>query len=130
VEVTAMQITGFTLNITSELPERMVAFYRDVLKLPADPAFEQFGGGGFLAGGTSIVIDAHSETLGPAQQPSRFLLDFIVPDLAAEKARLEAAGVTFVREPGREFWGGLVATFLDPDGNYLQLFELPQASNG
>jgi predicted enzyme related to lactoylglutathione lyase len=122
-----MQMTGFTINITSEHPERMVAFYRDVLRLPPDPAFEQFGGGGFKAGDTTIVIDEHSETRGAAQEPSRVLLDFTVPDIAAEKARLESAGVTFIREPSREFWGGLVATFLDPDGNYLQLFELPRA---
>lgn len=121
-----MDVEGFTINITSEQPEQMVRFYRDVLGLPPDPAFEQFGGGGFLAGGTTIVIDAHSETRGPAKEPTRFLVDFTVADLGAEKARLEAAGVTFIREPSREFWGGLVATFLDPDGNYLQLFELPQ----
>jgi predicted enzyme related to lactoylglutathione lyase len=122
-----MNIDGFTINITSDQPERMVAFYRDVLQLPPDPAFEQFGGGGFLAGGATIVIDGHSETVGQAKEPSRFLVDFTVPDLAAEKTRLEAAGVTFIREPSREMWGGLVATFLDPDGNYLQLFELPPA---
>jgi predicted enzyme related to lactoylglutathione lyase len=120
-----MQHSSFTLNITSEQPEAMVAFYRDVLELAPDPAFEQFGGGGFLAGGITIVIDGHSETRGRAREPHRMLLDFTVPDIRADYERLKARGVTFVREPSPEGWGGFIATFLDPDGNYLQLFELP-----
>ncbi len=37
--------------------------------------------------------------------------------------RLLARGVTFIRDPEREPWGGVITTFLDPDGNYLQLIE-------
>jgi len=122
-----LAMTHLTLNLTSAQPERMVAFYRDVLQLPPHPAFEQFGGGFFQLGDTTIVIDGHSETVGDAKEPSRFLLDFAVADLAAEKTRLEALGVIFVREPSREEWGGLLATFLDPDGNYLQLLQMPSA---
>jgi predicted enzyme related to lactoylglutathione lyase len=51
------------------------------------------------------------------------LLDFFVDDLAAEQKRLEAAGVRFVRKEGKEYWGGVISTFLDPDGNYVQLIE-------
>jgi predicted enzyme related to lactoylglutathione lyase len=72
-----------------------------------------------------IVIDGHSETGERALDPTRILFDFTVPDIHAERARLGSLGVAFVREPGREFWGGLVATFADPDGNFLQLFEMP-----
>jgi uncharacterized glyoxalase superfamily protein PhnB len=31
----------------------------------------------------------------------------------------------FTRPPEREDWGGHVATLLDPDGNVVQLFQLP-----
>jgi predicted enzyme related to lactoylglutathione lyase len=51
------------------------------------------------------------------------LLDFFVDDLAAEQKRLEAAGVKFIRTAGKEPWGGVISTFLDPDGNYCQLIE-------
>ena len=34
-------------------------------------------------------------------------------------------GVEFIREPEREDWGGWIATFLDPDGNVLQLLHQP-----
>ena len=40
-------------------------------------------------------------------------------------ARLAAAGVTFTRPPELEPWGGRIATFADPDGNTLQLMQLP-----
>jgi predicted enzyme related to lactoylglutathione lyase len=115
-----LQVESFNINITSEQPERMMAFYRDVVGLPPWP---EIGEGAFHAGGAGLLIDGHSEIHGPAKEPARVLINFFVGDLAAEKARLEAAGVTFVRQPQREYWGGLITTFLDPDGNYLQLIE-------
>ena len=42
---------------------------------------------------------------------------------------LEAAGVQCIRRLGQEYWGGIISTFVDPDGNYVQLIEYrePQA---
>jgi predicted enzyme related to lactoylglutathione lyase len=54
------------------------------------------------------------------------MVNFAVDDIHAAHARLAAAGVTFTREPGQEPWGGWVATFSDPDGNTLQLLQLPR----
>jgi predicted enzyme related to lactoylglutathione lyase len=115
-----MQVESFNINITSGQPERMIAFYRDTVGLPPWP---EIGEGAFHAGGAALFIDGHSEIHGPAKEPARVLINFFVGDLAAEKARLEAAGVAFIRQPEREEWGGLITTFLDPDGNYLQLIE-------
>jgi predicted enzyme related to lactoylglutathione lyase len=115
-----MDVTGFNINLTSEQPERLTEFYRDVLHLPQRPEDQ---GGGFQASGAVIFIDGHSETRGPAREPQRVLINFMVDDLAADQRALEAAGVTFIRTAGREFWGGVISTFLDPDGNYLQLIE-------
>ena len=42
------------------------------------------------------------------------------------RASRRAMGDAFTRPPGREPWGGLVATFADPDGNTLQLLQLPE----
>ena len=33
------------------------------------------------------------------------------------------SGVTFIRTAGKEEWGGVISTFLDPDGNYVQIIE-------
>lgn len=118
-----MQVTSFNINITSADPQRMIAFYRDVLQLPP---YAEIGEGAFHAGGGAILIDGHSEISGPTMEPARVLINFFVDDLAAEQARLEAAGVRFVRTAGREYWGGVISTFPDPDGNYLQLIQFLQ----
>jgi hypothetical protein len=31
--------------------------------------------------------------------------------------------VKFSRSQGREYWGGVISTFADPDGNLLQLIQ-------
>jgi predicted enzyme related to lactoylglutathione lyase len=115
-----VNITSFNINLTSEQPDALNAFYRDVIGLPEKPEAE---GGGFGAGGATIFIDGHSETKGPAKEPQRMLINFFVQGLEAEQARLEAQGVRFIRTAGREYWGGVISTFLDPDGNYCQLIE-------
>ena len=115
-----MKINSFLVNLTSENPEQMKAFYGDIVGLSKNP---DMGDGAFHAGGAIIAIDGHSETKGPAKEPQRVLIDFFVDDLAAEQARLEGAGVKFIRSAGKEYWGGTISTFLDPDGNYCQLIE-------
>ncbi len=115
-----MKVNQLLLNVTSENPEELTAFYRDIVGLPGNP---QIGEGAFDAGGTSIVIDGHSETKGSAKEPQRVLINFFVDDLKAEQERLEGRGVTFIRSAGREPWGGVISTFLDPDGNFCQLIE-------
>lgn len=97
---------------------RLVAFYHDVLGVP-------FNAQGKLQSGGVILHPAHhSAVQGPPPEPYRAMLTFETPDIQASAAGLRAQGVTFVREPTRERWGGWVATFLDPDGNYLQLLQL------
>lgn len=110
----------FALMRTSADPERMREFYRNVVGLSDD--FPDLGNP-FMAGGTSIYIGAHSEVHGQAQEAPRVLLSLPVSDLAAEQKRIESHGVTFIRSAGREHWGGVLSTFPDPDGNYLQLME-------
>ncbi|MEE8422619.1 MAG: VOC family protein [Dehalococcoidia bacterium] len=113
-----MQITSFNINLTSEQPDVLTAWYKNVLRLTQDE-----GSGGFEVGPAHIHIDGHSETHGPTKEPQRVLINMFIDDFDAEYARLSAEGVTFIREPEREAWGGLFATFLDPDGNYLQIVE-------
>jgi predicted enzyme related to lactoylglutathione lyase len=120
-----MQVTQFILNVTSDDPERLGEFYRNVVQLEPNP---QVGEHAFKIGeGATFIIDGHSETKGKAKEPHRVLIDFMVDDIAAEEARLEAEGVTFIRKQGREYWGGVISTFLDPDGNYAQLMEFKPA---
>ena len=119
-----MKVNSLIINVTSEQPERLLAFYRDVVGLAPNP---QIGEAAFDADGTPFLIDGHSETKGPAREPQRVLINFFVDDLAAEQSRLEKQGVRFIRSAGKEEWGGVISTFLDPDGNYGQLIEYKPA---
>ena len=116
-----MKVSQFILNVTSEDPDRLAAFYADTVGLPRNPEIGELA---FTAGGTAFLIDGHSETQGSAKEPHRMLMNFFVNDLKAEQERLEGQGVKFIRSAGREEWGGVISTFLDPDGNYCQLIEL------
>lgn len=113
-----MNPTYLVLNITSEDPDTLDAFYADVVGLPRDPA-----SGGFQVGNALFVVDGHSETKGMAKEPHRCLFNFHVDDIEAEQARLEVQGVQAIRKLGREHWGGVFSTFVDPDGNYFQLMQ-------
>jgi predicted enzyme related to lactoylglutathione lyase len=114
-----MEVIEFSLNLTSEHPERLIGFYRDVVQLPPS----ELGDWAFKAGGALLIIDRHDATQGPAREPHRYLINLGVRDIRTEEARLRSAGATFVRAAEREPWGALIATFLDPDGNYIQLIE-------
>jgi uncharacterized glyoxalase superfamily protein PhnB len=70
-------------------------------------------------------VAVHPEVSGPAREPLRMMVHFAVDDIDAVYRRLQEAGVTFSRPPEPEEWGGRVATFADPDGNMLQLLQLP-----
>ncbi len=118
-----MKVNNFHLQITSEDPDRLKSFYRDTVGLPNVP---EMGDGAFAVGGANLFVDGHSETKGQAREPQRMLVDLVVDDVAAERARLEGQGVEFIRREGKEEWGGTISTFLDPDGNYCQLVQYPQ----
>jgi hypothetical protein len=116
-----LDVTDFILNVTSDQAEELRRFYREIVRLQPAPSVSEFA---FRVGGGFFSIDGHSEVHGRAKEPQRYLINFIVKDLAAEQARLEAQGVTFIRKAGDETFPALISTFLDLDGNYCQLVEL------
>ena len=116
-----MKVQSFLVNITSENPERATAFYRDIIGLEPQP---EMGEGALkINESTTLHIDGHSETRGPNRDPQRHMLDFFVEDIAVEEARMKTAGVQFIREQGVEWWGGIISTCTDPDGNYVQIIQ-------
>ena len=116
-----MKVTSLFINLTSDNPARLGAFYRDVVGLEQDPDSGEWS---FHAGpGANIGIDGHSATAGRTKEPSRVLIDLMVDDIAAAEEELKSRGVTFLRSQGKEFWGGIISTFEDPDGNYVQVIQ-------
>ncbi len=115
-----MQVNGFILNINSEQPGRLLEFYRDVVGLEPDPGV---GDAGLHAGPITLVFDGHSEVQGSTKEPARVLVNLFVDDVESAQKELEAKGVSFTRKLGKEYWGGIISTFTDPDGNYCQIIE-------
>ena len=106
---------------TEDLP-RLTAFYRDVMGLQLEmetDGFVAFQG----AGGAQLALGTHSEVTGRAKDPYRLMVDFQVDDCQTEYKRLKGQGVEFMRSPGQDE-GAIIATFADPDGNLLQLFQM------
>ncbi|MFT3957121.1 MAG: VOC family protein [Piscinibacter sp.] len=44
-----------------------------------------------------------------------------MPSVHVAHQDLVGKGVRFTGPPERQFWGGVLATFSDPDGNQLQI---------
>ena len=101
--------------------QRLLPFYRDLLGLK--PQMENNGFVVFEASsGAALAIGTHSEVQGRSRDPNRVMVDFQVDDCKAEYDRLSKQGVEFVRTPSTDD-GVTIATFRDPDGNVLQLFQ-------
>src|SRR5437867_2919583 len=115
-----MNVDELIINVNSEQPEEMIAFYRDVVGLATNP---DIAPGAFAVGSTTFLIEGHSEIKGSTKEPQRVLMNFVVQELASEQERLEAQGVTFTRKAADEPGVGLFSTFIDPDGNYCQLIQ-------
>ena len=107
--------------LASSEPERLAAFYENVLQLERVPNYHDPV---FQLGGSLLRIIHHSGVHGTNQMPARCQLNLFVADAMAECARLTGQ-VTFVRPPEQEPWGGIVATLADPDGNHIQLIQTP-----
>jgi catechol 2,3-dioxygenase-like lactoylglutathione lyase family enzyme len=101
----------------------MRRFYVETLGLR--PRSDRDGFVNFAWGDQRLTVSVHAGVSGAARDPLRLMLNLRVDDIAAVHRRLRDAGVAFARPPEREPWGGVVATFADPDGNTLQLMQLP-----
>ncbi|MGH8959428.1 MAG: VOC family protein, partial [Acidimicrobiia bacterium] len=70
-----------------------------------------------------LTLHLHDRVRGVSSEPDRVLLNFAVDDLTSWHERLSSAGGPCLRPPSPEPWGGLVATYADPDGNEIQLIQ-------
>ncbi len=112
---------GSSIISTSD-KERMKRFYHDILGVPFNAA------GKLESQGVIIHPAFHDAIHQPPIEPYRVMMTFDVEDVHLAASRLQAQGVIFMRQSEQKSWGGWIATFLDPDGNYLQL--LQPADNG
>lgn len=116
-------LAGVLVWTDAERFAAMRAFYVETLGLR--PRSDRTHFVNFAWGDARLTVSVHREVTGPTREPLRLMLNLTVRDIAAAHARLAAAGVVFARPPEQEPWGGWIATLADPDGNVLQLFQLP-----
>jgi predicted enzyme related to lactoylglutathione lyase len=105
--------------------EAMTRFYRETLGLAPRSRRGDFIN--FDWQGVRLSIGVHDRVHGGTREPLRIMINLQVEDIRAAHRRLVGAGVVFGRAPEQETWGGWVASFADPDGNTLQLMQLPPA---
>ena len=117
---TPPQITGvdFVAVPTNDF-EASVHFYGEVLGLPCIDRYGKMPGAEFQAGNLTLAV-MENEAFGQRFSPNSMPIALHVADVAAARAQLEAAGVTFATDT---FDSGTChqAIFTDPAGNPLDL---------
>jgi catechol 2,3-dioxygenase-like lactoylglutathione lyase family enzyme len=77
---------------------------------------------GFECGGVEIGLrPGRKEKRRIEDAPS---VEFFVDDVDATFEALRNKGVKFIKDPHDEPWGGRMASFLDPDGNLLEIMQI------
>ena len=104
----------------------LLPFYRDVLGIKVtmeSPGFVLLGADSPDA--PALGIGTHSEVRDHNSDPARHMVGFVTDDIMADWQRLKAAGVEFIDDPtdSGDLW---IATLKDPEGNFVQLFQLIQ----
>ena len=115
-----MKLQG--VMIGSESPKLLGEFYT---KIFGEPGWQQDDWYGFNIGGSNIMIGSHSEVKGKSEAPARIIIMIVCEDVKADFERIKEIGAEIIAEPYQpgienepDTW---LATFADPDGNYLQL---------
>ena len=99
--------------------ERSKEFYEKALGL--NKKYEYSSYVGFECGGVEIgLIPREKVDIGEDAASIQFLVENVDEAYRTLKGR----GVSFVKEPHNEAWGGRQATFQDPDGNTLEITQI------
>ena len=107
--------------IWTEHLDELLVFYQDTLGLTPHSVRPDFVS--FIWGDVRLGIGRHSEIKGVTKDPYRVMVNLGVDNIHKAYDALRAKGVSFIRPPEQEHWGGWVATFSDPDGNTIQLLQ-------
>ena len=106
--------------------DRAVKFYQEVLGLPLvrrdGSQWAEFDAG-------AVRFALHGAVHGHPSEPGGTVM-FRVDDLDAARAALEARGVEFADHVGEVEGFARFASFLDPDGNRIDIVEYLRTSEG
>lgn len=111
------------VRIPSKCPGDMKTFFSETLEISLDYADDNIAI--FDTGPCKISF----ETADPAETPVRsgFAgISFETSDIKAAVETLRKRGVEIVGEPAKQYWGGTLAHFNDPEGRTFTLVEYPK----
>lgn len=105
--------------------DRALALYRDALGFPVRLEAREFG---WMEVGPDEPLCKIGLSLSeePKEGVTRTGIILEVEDMGAFARRLHAHNVEFTQEPAEQPWGGVVADFLDPDGNEIEAVYHPE----
>lgn len=112
--MTSMKLSSVLLGTTQ--PTVLKKWYQDML------APDHAGDGPIDFGGFLVVIDGRDDVDSTNAEPGRTTLNFHVENIDEVEQRLVDAGVEFL-VPVEQRANGRFGTFVDPDGNRLQLIQ-------
>lgn len=105
--------------------ERALEFYNEVLGLRVALDARRFNHAELGPDEPMAKIGLHATGTKPSGR-RRSGIVFDTDDIFALHRRLRGHGVVFTLEPTRMPWGGIVADFLDPDENELEVVQDPE----
>ena len=105
--------------------KKSLQFYKNFLGLKEtalkEPGEEEFTT--FDVGGTVFAL--HGGYDGDIEE-GNVAIHFVTNDIRKEVKRLKAIGVKFTKEIKKMHWGAYQATFVDPDGNEMDIMQHPK----
>lgn len=105
--------------------DQALKFYHDTLGLPIALDARTFNHAEVGPNEPLAKIGVHA-TGKKAKRIRRTGIVFDTDDIYALYERLKKQGVEFTFNPTKMPWGGIVADFLDPDGNELEVVQDPE----
>ncbi|MFJ8433606.1 VOC family protein [Kitasatospora sp. NPDC094019] len=122
-----MQITSSAVSLTVEDVEASASFLREHFGFAEQMAADGFASLGHGSAGVNVVFLRRGTEVLPEgfrdQVAAGLILAFVVGDVAAEEARLRAAGVEITMALREEPWGEKLFQVTDPNGVVVQLVE-------
>lgn len=121
--------TRYRLFIFSEDPDKLVAFYRDVLDIKILSKLDlpdDYGYSVEVAPNYTLWIAKHSEVKGKSTETVRTMLNIYCDEIEKYYQKVKDSGVEIRQEPilGVKFNPNeerYIFTFHDPDGNCVQM---------
>jgi predicted enzyme related to lactoylglutathione lyase len=119
VETMIVGLAGVLIWTSAERFSAMRRFYVETLGLR--PRSDRPNFVNFQIGAARLTVGVHQGVDGISRDPLRIMINLGVTDIHSAHERMTSVGVPCLRPPSQESWGGMVATYSDPDGNTVQL---------